>query len=181
MKPELLEAYKKALAFHDEWHILLIRLRKLVEQSCKTPEEAADACYVLRSARDLLGDSRSNTNQFYDHATKLACLLWTKVQMSLPTDEQGKPIRTEYIESASPNVGEAVNLPPKTSPEYAELCAHFGVRPGVEDVVSFHWPSLMAYIDQQAEEGKPLPKALEGQRRYNTYKLTIRSKKGLLE
>lgn len=169
MRPESRTAFEAARAAHAAVYEQLIRLRRVLDSSGDA-EELCDAVYALRETSALLDDARKETDKLKELFEKLCCLSW------LATD--GSPIRTDYC-TGSPDVRQAPITPRPDTPEYAEMCKHFGIDP--TSPFRPHWPTMVERVTEDARQGRPLPPGVDPAKTLSVFKVSVRKKRPIID
>lgn len=156
-----------------------------------TLEDKADAAFALHQTSELLDELRKKCDALHDHLAKMIGIGWLGRQMQTLSCE---PIRTDYV-TATPDVKSAVTQPSpnKDYANYRLFMEDLGVPEHLialhddkgnvvrRQVVSVDWKGLIEYITELTAQAKPLPRGVDPSKKYPSYELRYRRRKGILE
>lgn len=167
------ELYVAAKAAHADVYTKLQAALKDI-QGRKNCEELADTAYALREAAELMHDLRKLMDANGEILQKAACAIY------ITLDDQTEPIRTDYV-TAIPDMRVMAMMPKKGTPEYGMFMDSLGIPRRMWDTeercVNLHWPGLIDYVSELAEQGKPLPFGLDPSKTFPMYRLKMRRRK----
>ena len=140
--------------------------------------ELVDFLYATKKASEMLDESAKKLRGLVDAQKRIICLRW--VNSNLSQDN----IKTEHV-TATPRVTDMPVLPTyKNAPDdYVAFCKHFAITSDIieNDSLRPHWPGMKKQIQDDAEQGKPLPPGCDPSKTYPAYDVLLRKKKGVLE
>lgn len=178
MRPVAVKLYQAMRRAHQELTELRVELERDVRRGTDVMEEYADDAYATNEAWKLVDDMRKQLNALHGLAEKLGCALWSTQSVT------GEPIRTAHC-TATPKPHISAHIPKQSEdPEgYAKLMQFLGVpdelwsRPSGAETMRMHWPGMVEYLTERAEQGLPLPPGIDPQAQRTTFSLTIRARR----
>lgn len=172
------ELYRVAYDCFEKLTTLIEDRRIQIEKGEMSLEETTDAVFAVKKSAEMLHQLVKTMNGVKETGDKLICLRW------MTSNLNGKPIRTEHT-TASPTVTPMPVLPTgrKQPEDYAAFCKHFGISEDLikNDAFRPHWPGMKQQIQDDAENGRPLPPGCDPSKTYQVFNVVYRSKKGVLE
>lgn len=176
MRQNFVEYFKRVKQLFTSHSEVRIGLAQEIS-SCADVKELADMAYVMHKSSEMLDMMRKQCDEMEIIAEKIACLIYTQLNME-------GPIRTDHC-TATADVKMIASVPKrKTDPEGFYALMDFLKIPrdmtdGEKEVVRCHWPGLVAHLSELMAEGKPLPPGIDPSKTYPEYRLKLLSRKGV--
>ena len=144
------------------------------QQAVDIPNETlVDIAFILRSMSEYCNDLRKEMDKNREFVEKIACMRW--VQDSL-NDNTDSPIRGK-LATGTPQLRQMASLPSQSKDpiNYVKFMKRIGVfgQALKRGLVRTHWPSIVDYITELTEKGKPLPPGIDPSKTYPMYRLLL--------
>lgn len=164
----MLDLYKTAESVHKAVYLRLKTAREQLRTEA-TPENVADAAYMLRLASDYLDDAHKEIDKFRKMLDSLGCLMIAQ--------QGGENLKGKYA-SARGDIKTGCEIPSfsKQPQLYAEMCDYFNVP--CDPIVRLHFPAVREHITELLGEGKQLPEVLQKGAMYQEAKLIATKRPG---
>ncbi len=119
-------------------------------------EQLCDIGFLLRELVTQCEEIRKDLGATKVLVDKIMCVKAMAIMLST---QSGEDVVHGDLASGKPHYKKSVTLPKKDTPEYENMCKHFGVTSeGIElGVAKISWKKVCSYITELAELGKPLP------------------------
>lgn len=182
MKPEVKELMEQTQALYASIYDALATVAQDTKEKERRKSELADTAFAMREISQLADHIRKRAEAIQALAEQLACMLALR-------DMDGEAIRTDYV-TATPHVQQVARVPNSREPErYRLFMEHLGVpeelwhRPTTDhdvlekkEIVRLHWPGVLQYLTECAEQGLPVPPGMKSDLTYAKYSLRMKRK-----
>ena len=168
--------YRARGSFTEFYGKLLIHLQMMgrkIKTGGYTQNEMTDAGFLMRETAKVMNELRKEL----EAKQALAGLTICGAQVALNLQDMNAGLNTNGILATGLcRTKQQAKLPKAGSPEYFQLCGHFGVSEelAARGVVRFSFNDLSEYLTERAEEALSLPEGLT--RTYPVFTTTFRTK-----
>lgn len=176
MKAKIRKATYKLRAMekcHKQLYQFALQVRSEAEQLSLT--DAVDLGFLLREIGACAEDLKKEITHIRELLERIICIKW--IANSTNDISKAVPIHGE-LATGSPDVKQAAVLPrQKDDPAaYDAFIKRIGVMGAARKLglVRPHWPTVIAYLSDLAERGKPLPPGVSVDKTYPVYRVVFR-------
>ncbi len=166
---ERLKAHlSKVVALHAEGFGILKDAADFIRSAESPLSDMVDLGYLLRDCERHHDELRKDAKAHQELAGKV--IAYRRIQDTM--NEECPDLKVQgNLATGTPELKSRVKIPKKGTPEYAALCAHFGITNSAIDGALFspHYVRIADYAHEIQEAGGSLPPGVElGQPHYST-------------
>lgn len=179
---EAIAMHALAEQLHFVWRQKLVEL----ETAIRSPEESlsqedrADLIFFLKRTAEVFDDLRKASKRNTEQLENIIGSVFVAQQLMMPASQKSKSVKG-YIALATVNVHEQPKLPsPNKEPtKYGVALRAVGVESEEtirRGLLRFHWPSMVEWATELAEQGQSLPEGLSVSDNESSYTTTSRKR-----
>lgn len=177
---QITQAHESLSGIHAKWYGLISYVKKAIRdgESNLSQSDRVDLIYLLKGINEVFDDLRKETKSTREQLDAILCTIY--VIESKENSNTDKSIKGG-LASATPRLTMQPKLPSPTKhpTKYGNVLRGLGV---VNDEVirrgifRIHWPSMVKWCTELAEEGKPFPVGINPSDNEAGYATTIRKR-----